>query len=118
MNLPAAVAVRRMPAKCQDRVRKEGAGDPVRDEAILWQPLQGCKPLHLHQPLNLIKPLLHLHQPLHLIQLLLHLRQPLLQRQRQHHLALEAGKDGTVWNTIHPGVDAAGTRAVLLLPGA
>ncbi|MGH0154278.1 UNVERIFIED_CONTAM: hypothetical protein FKN15_060297 [Acipenser sinensis] len=38
----------------------EGAGDPVGEEAILWQPLQGYRPLHLHQPLHLIQPLLHL----------------------------------------------------------
>ncbi|MGH0167136.1 UNVERIFIED_CONTAM: hypothetical protein FKN15_051925 [Acipenser sinensis] len=46
-----------------DRVGEEGTGDPMGEEAILWQPLQGCQPLHLHQPLQLIQPLLHLRQP-------------------------------------------------------
>ncbi|MGH0126269.1 UNVERIFIED_CONTAM: hypothetical protein FKN15_027919 [Acipenser sinensis] len=58
MNPPAAVTVRRVPAKCQDQVREESAGDLMGEEAILWQPLQGCQPLHL------IQPLLYLRQPL------------------------------------------------------
>ena len=37
MNLPAAVTVRRMPAKCQDQVHEEGAGDPVGEGVILWK---------------------------------------------------------------------------------
>ncbi|MGH0173121.1 UNVERIFIED_CONTAM: hypothetical protein FKN15_078019 [Acipenser sinensis] len=65
----------------EEDASEEGAGDPVGEEAILWQLMQGCQPLHLHQPLHLIQP-------------------PGTQ---------EAGNDGIIWNTINPGVEAAAT---------
>ncbi|MGH0162290.1 UNVERIFIED_CONTAM: hypothetical protein FKN15_042509 [Acipenser sinensis] len=71
----------------EEDASEEGAGDPVREEAILWQLMQGCQPLHLHQPLHLIQP-------------------PGTQ---------EAGNDGIIWNTINPGVEAADVHSTVEL---
>ncbi|MGH0151810.1 UNVERIFIED_CONTAM: hypothetical protein FKN15_040137 [Acipenser sinensis] len=91
MNPPAAVTARRMPAKCQDQVYRCRRSNPVAAPARMpaTSPASASAPdPAATSPEAAASPVVEPAPP----------------------GTQEAGNEGTVWNTINPGVEAAGRR--------